>query len=239
MSTRCIARNANCLKLNEIGRCAITLSQPIAHDSYRRNRATGGFIVIDRITNRTVGAGMILDRSTREDRVDHWDAEPVGLIPDTEASHVTASERAARYGQQPATVLLTGLTASGKTTIAYALERRLFDVGRACAVLDARNMRRGISRELGFTAEERSENLRRSAEIAKLMNDAGLICVAAFVAPSEEVRQRVRDVVGPERFLTVHVATPLEACRQRDPEGAYSKADAGRDRQLSGRVGAL
>ncbi len=215
------------LQLNEIGRCAITLSQPIAHDSYRRNRATGGLIIIDRLTNRTVGAGMILDRATREDRLDHWDAEPVGLIPDTEASHVTAAERAARYGQQPVTILLTGLTASGKTTLAYALERRLFDLGRACTVLDARNMRRGISRELGFTSEERSENLRRSAEIAKLLNDAGLICIAAFVAPSEEVRQRVREVVGPERCLIVHLATPLDACRQRDVDGAYAKADTG------------
>lgn len=215
------------LQLNEIGRCAITLSQPIAHDSYRRNRATGGLIIIDRLTNRTVGAGMILDRATREDRLDHWDAEPVGLIPDTEASHVTAAERAARYGQQPVTILLTGLTASGKTTLAYALERRLFDLGRACTVLDARNMRRGISRELGFTSEERSENLRRSAEIAKLLNDAGLICIAAFVAPREDVRQRVREVVGPERCLIVHLATPLAACRQRDVDGAYAMADTG------------
>jgi len=218
---------SDCLKLNEIGRCAITLSQAIAHDSYRRNRATGGLIVIDRITNRTVGAGMILDRSTRDDRTDHWEAEPVGLVEDQQVSHVTAGERAARYGQQPVTLLLTGLTASGKTSLAYALERRLFDVGRACAVLDARAMRRGISRELGFTAEERSENLRRSAEIAKLMNDAGLICLAAFVAPSDDVRQRAGEVIGSERFLTVYVATPLQACRTRDAEGVYAKADRG------------
>ena len=150
-----------------------------------------------------------------------------GLIAEAEASHVSPTERSARYGQQPATVLLTGLTASGKTSLAFALERRLFDVGRACVVLDGRNMRRGISRDLGFTAEERSENLRRSAEVAKLMNDAGLICIAAFVAPSDEVRQRARDVIGHERFLTVHVATPIEACRQRDQEGAYAKADSG------------
>ncbi len=220
-------QDAEQLRLNEIGRCAITLSQPIAYDSYRRNRATGGFIVIDRLTNRTVGAGMVLDRSTREDRRDHWDAEPADLILDSHASHVTVPERAARYGQQPATLLLTGLTASGKTTLAYALERRLFDLGRACAVLDARAMRRGLSRELGFTAEERSENLRRGAEVAKLINDAGLICVAAFVAPSEEVRRRVADVVGPQRFLVVHVATPLDVCRQRDADDAYGKADRG------------
>ena len=123
--------------------------------------------------------------------------------------------------------LLTGLTASGKASLAYALDRRLFDVGRACTVLAGRNMRKGISRDLGFTAEERSENLRRSAEVAKLMNDAGLICIAAFVAPSEDVRMKAVDVVGSDRFLTVHVATPLDACRLRDEEGAYAKADSG------------
>ncbi len=220
-------RDSSALNLNEIGRCAMTLNQPIAFDSYRRNRTTGALIVIDRLTNRTVGAGMILDRATREERVDHWEDRSVSEIEQGEDSYVSPQERATRYGQQPATVLLTGLTASGKTSIAFALERRLFDVGRACTVLDGRNMRRGISRDLGFTAEERSENLRRSAEVAKLINDAGLICIAAFVAPSEEVRQKAGDVIGRQRFLTVHVATPVEICRQRDQEGAYAKADAG------------
>ncbi len=220
-------RDAETLQLNEIGRCAITLSQPIAYDAYRRNRSTGAIIIIDRITNRTVGAGMILDRTTRDDRIDHWEADSLSDIDPKESSKVTQQERAERLGQQPATILLTGLTASGKTSIAYALERRLFDVGRTCTVLAGRNMRKGISRDLGFTAEERSENLRRSAEVAKLVNDAGLICIAAFVAPSEEVRQKAGDVIQRERFLTVHVATPLEACRQRDEEGAYAKADSG------------
>ncbi len=220
-------READCLQLNEIGRCAIALSQPVAYDSYRRNRATGALIVIDRITNRTVGAGMILDRTTSQERVDHWEDHSLSDIAQGETSNVSAAERATRYGQQPATILLTGLTASGKTSLAFALERRLFDVGRACTVLDGRNMRMGISRDLGFTAQERSENLRRSAEVAKLVNDAGLICIAAFVAPSEEVRQKASDVVGRQRFLTVHVATPVELCRQRDREGAYAKADSG------------
>ncbi len=220
-------RDADTLHLNEIGRCAITLSQPIAYDAYRRNRSTGAIIIIDRITNRTVAAGMILDRITRDDRIDHWEGDSHSEIEPKEASKVTRQERAERLGQQPATVLLTGLTASGKTSIAYALERRLFDVGRLCTVLAGRNMRKGISRDLGFTAEERSENLRRSAEVAKLVNDAGLICIAAFVAPSEEVRQKAGDVIGRDRFLVVHVATPLDACRQRDEEGAYAKADSG------------
>jgi bifunctional enzyme CysN/CysC len=123
--------------------------------------------------------------------------------------------------------LLTGLAGAGKTTTAYALERKLFDMGRAVCVLDGQNMRRGISRDLGFSVSDRSENLRRSAEAAKLLNDAGLICVAAFLAPEEAVRQKAAEVVGRDRFLVVHLEAPLEICRQRDQEGLYAKADEG------------
>jgi bifunctional enzyme CysN/CysC len=125
------------------------------------------------------------------------------------------------------TVLLTGLTGSGKSTIAYATERRLFDEGRAVVVLDGQQMRRGISKDLGFTADERSENLRRSAEVAKLFNEAGFIVLAAFVAPDEAVRQKAAQTIGRERFLVVHVTAPLEVCRQRDPHGQYALADRG------------
>ncbi len=218
--------SAEDLKLNEIGRCTITLSQPIPFDAYRRNRSTGALIIIDRITNRTVASGMILDRSSRDDPYDHWDADPVSDSLQTEPSHVTEAERQGRAGHAPLTLLLTGLTASGKTTIAYALERRLFDSGHACAVLDGQNMRAGISRDLGFTFEERSENVRRGAEVARLMNGAGLICVAALVAPSEEVRRKAAHVIGEEQFLVVHVATPIEVCRQRDA-ATYERADSG------------
>jgi bifunctional enzyme CysN/CysC len=219
--------DAPTLGLNEIGRCAVSLNEPIAFDGYRRNRGTGAFIVIDRISNVTVGAGMILDRRTEAERRDHWDDEPASRDLHSRDSNVTADERAARFGQQPATVLLTGLAGAGKTTLANALERKLFDEGRACTVLDGQSMRLGISRDLGFTAEERSENLRRSAEVARLMNDAGLICVAAFVAPSEEVRQKAAEVVGTEKFLVVHLSAPVEVCRQRDTEGHYPAADSG------------
>ncbi len=142
-------------------------------------------------------------------------------------SNVTSDERAARYGQKPATILLTGLSGAGKSTLAYALERQLFAEGRACCVLDGQNMRRGVSRDLGFTADDRSENLRRSTEVARLMNDAGLICLAAFLSPSEEVRQRAAEVVGRQRFLVVHLSAPVEVCRQRDQEGLYGAADSG------------
>jgi len=214
------------LGLNEIGRCAITLTSPIAFDAYRRNRATGAFIMIDRVTNATVGAGMILDREPDEAADDHWgDAADEHLHG--QASGVTAEEREARFGQKPVTLLLTGLTGSGKSTLARALERRLFDLGRAVTVLDGQNMRLGISKDLGFSAGERSENLRRSVEVAKLFNDAGIICIGAFVAPDEEVRRKAAERVGSDRFLIVHLSAPTEVCRTRDTDGHYRLADTG------------
>ena len=215
------------LHLNEIGRCSVSLSEPICFDSYRRNRTTGAFIIVHRITNVTLAAGMIVDRRTGDERRDHWDDEPQAAKLHSEASKVTTAEREARYGQRAATILLTGLTGSGKTALALALERRLFELGRAATVLDGQNMRQGISRDLGFTTEDRSENLRRSAEVARLINDAGLICISAFVAPSEDVRRKAAQVVGEERFLVVHLAAPVDVCRQRDNEGQYERADSG------------
>ncbi|MBW3600264.1 MAG: sulfate adenylyltransferase subunit CysN [Planctomycetes bacterium] len=225
-------QDAPTLRLNEIGRCELLLNESIAFDPYRRNPGTGAFIIIDRLSNATVAAGMITERSGGA-AGDHWDDQPATELH-KEISQVTARERQARFGQKPATVLLTGLTGAGKTTIAYALERRLFDEGRAATVLDGQNMRLGISKDLGFTAEERSENLRRSAEAAKLMNDAGLICLAAFVAPEESVRRRAGEVIGEDRFLLVHLSAPVEVCRQRDPDGHYPQADAGQLKHFPG-----
>jgi bifunctional enzyme CysN/CysC len=218
-------QEAQQLGLNEIGRCQVRLSQPLAFDPYRQNRATGAFIIIDRLTNVTVGAGMILGQHSAEED-DHWSTES-GVAAQTEKSTVSPAERAGRFGHQPATILLTGLAGAGKTTTAYAVERRLFDMGRAVCVLDGQSLRRGISRDLGFSVADRSENLRRGAEAAKLLNDAGLICLAAFLAPEEVVRQRAAEVVGRERFLVVHLEAPIEVCRQRDQEGLYAKADRG------------
>ncbi|WP_182870639.1 sulfate adenylyltransferase subunit CysN [Stieleria mannarensis] len=216
------------LELNAIGRVGISLSAPIHFDAYRRNRSTGAFIVIDRITNATVAAGMILDKSGDGSSKSVWDdEETAGGDENAAVSAVTDEERIARFGQQPATVLLTGLTGSGKTAIGQAVERKLFESGRAVSVIDGEHVRKGLSRDLGFSAADRSENLRRSAHLAHTLNEAGLICIACFVAPSEDVRQKVARVIGQDRFLVVHVATPVEVCRQRDEKGQYAKADAG------------
>jgi len=215
------------LALNEIGRCSVTLTSPIAHDAYRRNRTTGGFIMIDRLTSATVAAGMILDRETEEAADDHWGSADAAEHLHAEQSGVTLAEREARFGQKPATVLLTGLTGSGKSTIARAIERKLFDMGRGVVVLDGQNMRLGISKDLGFTATDRSENLRRSVEVARLFNDAGMLCIAAFVAPDEAVRRKAAERVGNDRFLVVHLSAPVEVCRTRDADGHYTLADRG------------
>ena len=203
------------LSLNEIGRCQITLNGPIAFDSYRRNRTTGAFIIIDRVTNATAGAGMILDRESDGRRGDHWDAEPSSQSLAEQASNVTIKERTARFGQKPVTILLSGLPGSGKTTAAYALERRLFDSGRAATVIDGQNLRLGLSRELGFDESSRSENIRRAAEVAKLFNNAGLICILALIAPQEAIRKRAAELVGIEQFIVVHVYASPETCQAR------------------------
>ncbi len=208
-------KNAPSLGLNEIGRCQVKLNQPLAFDGYRRNRSTGAFIVIDRITNVTVGAGMILNRLTADDRADHWDEEPQSESLQRQISQVTADERQARYGQKPVTVLFTGLPGSGKTTTAYGVERQLFQRGRSAAVLDGQNIRLGLSRDLSFSGEGRSENVRRVAEVSKLFNDAGLICLISMVAPNEETRQRAAEVIGQENFIVIHLNAPDEICAER------------------------
>ncbi len=217
------------LELNEIGRVSVTLSAPIHYDAYRSNRSTGAFIIVDRITNATVAAGMILDRDVNASRRSVWDDEEIQPSGDseTQVSVVTAEERAGRFGQQPATVLLTGLTGSGKTAIAQAVERKLFDRGRSVAIIDGEAVRRGLSLDLGFTADDRSENLRRSAHLAHALNNAGLICIASFVAPSADVREKVGKLIGESQFFVVHVSTPIDVCRERDTKGQYAKADAG------------
>jgi len=214
------------LQLNEIGRCSITLSQSIYFDAYKRNRTTGAFIIIDRLTNATVGAGMITDRDAARGKA-AWEASEQESRTVESMTEVSAQERSARFGQSPATLLFTGLTGTGKSTIARAVERALFDQGRAVMVLDGEKMRSGVNQDLGYSVEDRSENLRRSAHIARIMNDAGLICLAAFTAPSESIRARCADLVGKDRFLVVHLTADESVRKSRDSKGHYAKAEAG------------
>lgn len=151
--------------------------------------------------------------------------------------HVRAEERSRLLGQQPLTIWLTGLSASGKSTLAYALERSLVDMGRACYVLDGDNIRHGLNNNLGFSHEDRTENIRRIAEVAHLMNDAGLIVITAFISPYREDRQLARMIIGPERFNEIHVCTPIATCEARDPKGMYRRARAGEIQEFTG-VGA-
>ncbi len=219
--------NAASLVLNEIGRCHIKMHDPVMFDAYSTNRETGSFILVDRITHETVAAGMFCELNNAPATAGHWDERSLIVGPRPVRSRVSEEERQHRYGQKPLTILITGLSSSGKTSVALALEEQLFHAGRTCIVLDGQSMRLGISRDLGFTAEERSENLRRAAEVAKLINDAGQICIAAFVAPSAWVRHKVRDLIGQPRFFHVHLSTSSEVCRSRDITGQYSAADTG------------
>lgn len=227
--------NTEELHLNEVGRCHIALDRAIPFDPYRKNRTTGAFILIDRITNNTIGAGMIIDRQiTSGEKASFWEAGPSAESLERQTSRVSLEERSSRLGHDPKTILLTGLTGSGKTSVAYALERRLFDGGRAVTVLDGENMRLGISKDLGFSANERSENLRRAAEVAKFFNESGLICIASFVAASADVREKVKKEIGEDRFIEVYLSSPIEVCRQRDRKGHYEKADKGEFTDIPG-----
>ncbi|MBA4017029.1 MAG: bifunctional sulfate adenylyltransferase subunit 1/adenylylsulfate kinase [Pirellula sp.] len=224
------------LKMNEVGRCKITLTSPVAFDPYRKNRNTGAFIFIDRLTNATVGAGMIIDRESTLGGfgADLWDVVEAENRKPQSVHPVELAERTTRAGHNSATILLTGLTGAGKSTTAYALERRLFDADKNVYVLDGENMRHGISKGLGFSAWERSENLRRSIEVAKILNDAGVISICAFLAPDEAIRDKARETVGGDRFLEVYLKAPADVLRKRDPAGMYAKADSGEIAEFPG-----
>lgn len=148
--------------------------------------------------------------------------------------HVSCEERRALLNQKPLTVWLTGLSAAGKSTLAYALERELINSGHACCVLDGDNVRHGLNANLGFSAEDRSENIRRVAEVAKLMNDAGLIVITAFISPFRQDRSMARDIIGEAFFQEVYVSTDLKTCEARDPKGLYKKARAGKVAEFTG-----
>jgi bifunctional enzyme CysN/CysC len=203
------------LALNEIGFCNFSTAQPIAFDPYAQNRDTGGFILIDRFTNETAGAGMIAFGLHRASNV-HM-----------QALTVSAEDRATLKAQHPAVLWLTGLSGAGKSTIANALEARLLSSGAHSMLLDGDNVRHGLNRDLGFTDTDRVENIRRLGEVAKLMADAGLIVITAFISPFRADRQMAREIVAPHSFIEVFVDTPLDECMRRDPKGLYARAKAG------------
>ena len=148
--------------------------------------------------------------------------------------HVSSADRAALLGQKPASIWMTGLSGAGKSTLAFALEHELIKAGRACFVLDGDNVRHGLNRDLGFSAEDRSENIRRIAEVARLMNDAGLIVITAFISPFRADRAMARDIIGAEHFTEVYVNTPIAVCEQRDPKGLYQRARSGEVAEFTG-----
>ncbi len=211
------------LELNEIGLVEISVDQAVCFDDYKDNRATGSFIVIDRLSNVTVGAGMInCEQQPKVKRV-----EPHNI-------HVTKEERAARYGQKPATIMFIGVSGSGKSTLAHGLERTLFDRGRVSTVLDGKTMRLGISRDLPHDAEGRAENLRRSAHIARFLNDSGVICCASFVAPNADSREHALSVIGKDNCYIVYLNPPMDVCIQRDPSGLYAAAEGSDSTDIPG-----
>jgi bifunctional enzyme CysN/CysC len=217
------------LALNEVGRVHFTLHRPLAFDAYRKNRTTGSFVIIDRVTNITVGAGMIVDRA-----VARTDDAPKSKHITRTAGAVGRADRQKLLGQRGYTIWLTGLSGSGKSTVGQALEQRLMAEGRLCMVLDGDNVRHGLNRDLGFSAGDRTENIRRIAEVSRLMNDAGVIVIASFISPYIKDRQGARDIIGEEHFAEVFVDAPLAVCEERDPKGLYRKVRAGEIPQFTG-----
>ena len=200
------------LETNEIGFCNLATSRPVAFDSYHESRKLGSFILIDRVNRSTVGAGMI-EFSLRRSTNLAW-----------QSFDVNRAARAAQKAQQPRIVWLTGLSGSGKSTIANALERRLHALGRHTFLLDGDNIRHGLNKDLGFTDADRVENIRRVANVARLMADAGLIVLVALISPFARERAMAREIAGEVEFREVFVDAPLSVCRERDPKGLYAKA---------------
>lgn len=210
------------LELNEVGVCTLSLSAPIAFDSYVDNRATGSFILIDRQTNETVGVGM-LDYALRRATNVVW-----------QDMDVSKDVRAALKNQKPVLLWFTGLSGSGKSTIANLVEKKLLDLGRHTYTLDGDNVRHGLNRDLGFTKADRVENIRRIGETARLMVDAGLITMASFISPYRAERQMARDLLDDDEFVEIYVNTPLEVAEKRDVKGLYAKARKGEIKNFTG-----
>jgi bifunctional enzyme CysN/CysC len=216
------------LELNEIGRVTVQCFRSIFCDEYRKNRFTGSFILIDPITHTTAAAGMILERGRLPSMVrpdEKLSSKTTALY--RQEGDVSVKEREDILKQKPATIWLTGLSGSGKSSIAYEIEKRLIKEGHLCYVLDGDNVRHGLNRDLGFAPQDRCENIRRIAEVARLFNEAGIIIITAFISPYKQDRQQARQIIGKERFIEVFLSAPIEICEKRDPKGLYEKARQG------------
>jgi bifunctional enzyme CysN/CysC len=210
------------LEQNEIGACNLSLDRTVAFDPYDRNRDTGGFIVIDRASNETVGAGLIHFALRRAQNI-HW-----------QAVDIDRRARARQKSQRACVLWFTGLSGAGKSTIANLVEKGLFALGRHSCLLDGDNLRHGLNRDLGFTDHDRVENVRRVAEVAKLMADAGLIVLVSFISPFRSERRMARDLLPDGEFFEIFVDTPIAEAERRDPKGLYAKARRGEIKNFTG-----
>jgi bifunctional enzyme CysN/CysC len=213
---------AKTLGLNEIAMVNLSTGSPLVFEPYSVNRVLGGFILIDKLTFETVGAGMIVFALRRASNI-HWQALEINKV-----------SRAAQKHQTPCCVWFTGLSGSGKSTVANLLEKRLHAEGRHTYLLDGDNVRHGLNRDLGFTEVDRVENIRRVAEVAKLMLDAGLIVLVSFISPFRTERRMARELFAEGEFIEVYMDTPIEECERRDLKGLYAKARAGELKNFTG-----
>lgn len=207
---------------NEIAVCDISTSQPVSYSTFNRCHSLGGFILIDRVSDMTSGCGVILHPLRRSDNLT------------LQKTDITRQLRSEHMMQKPVTIWFTGLSGSGKSTIANELEKRLYSQGRYTMLLDGDNIRMGLNKNLGFEPEDRIENIRRIAETSKLLNDAGLIVITAFISPFEKDRENAREIIGDSNFIEVYVSTSLEECERRDAKGLYKKAREGQIPNFTG-----
>jgi bifunctional enzyme CysN/CysC len=210
------------IDLNEVATVTIATDKPIAFDAYASNALTGGFILVDRISNATLGAGTVEFGLRRAQNLTY------------QSFDVNREVRAQMKGQTPRIIWFTGLSGSGKSSIANLLEKRLTAEGRHAYILDGDNVRHGLNKDLGFTEAARVENIRRVAEVARLMADAGLIVLVSFISPFEKERRLAREIAGDIDFVEVYVDTPIEVCEARDPKGLYKRARAGEIKNFTG-----
>jgi adenylyl-sulfate kinase len=220
-------------KLNEIGRVVITTTEPLYFDAYRKNRQTGAFILIDPVSHNTVAVGMILDKVSSDSLPSRiTDKERQHIVQ--QGSLVSMVERERRYDQKAQTIWITGLHGSGKNELAYALERELFNQGKIVVVFDGKSIRAGLSKELDYSPADRAEHLRRVAHICKLLNDQGIICIASFISPKEDIRLQVKQIVGADRFKMVYIDAGVDYCKKNDKYGLYKLAEEGKLSHLAG-----